>query len=333
MLSVTCLRNHDDLSSLQADWQRLAAGSLFSDWAWLVNWANNYVPAHELCVLVARDDTQGVAAILPLYREVSLVRGRTLRFLGSGKVCTEYQTVLSTNDVTLAEPAVRAIGDWLSQTSAQSEIEWDLMELESTSPDDMAMGWLMHELGQRGLSVQSHAAPCCWKVALKPTWDEYLEGLDKNVRRKIRKLVRDYVDTGRAELLVCESSDERQVAMQHLIDFHQRRLQDAGVEGCFSQPEFGQFLRQAVEELASTGRVWLGQLSVDHQPVSVSLFLRYAASAFALHPCRINIDSPQPPPCPPPPLRFRRTPFRRRRQSRRYLPRSQERRHRNRRRS
>ncbi|MCA9149894.1 MAG: GNAT family N-acetyltransferase, partial [Planctomycetales bacterium] len=286
MFDVICLRDPSELATLRDAWQQLAKGRLFADFDWLGSWADSYVNSGELQVVVARDQAGQVAAILPLYRDSSLVRGRTLKFLGSGKVCTEYQTLL----VRESEPAVviRAVAAWLAQSATEAGSEWDVLELESTHANDVHIGMLVDELSQRNLTIQVQDAPCCWKVTLAATWDEQLAGLAKDPRRKIRKIVRDYVDTQRATLSVAEGAEQQQRSLDLLIDFHQQRWRDAGIEGCFTQPEFERFLRQAVERLGAAGRVWLGRVDVDQQPVAVSLFIRDKANEYVLYQCGMD---------------------------------------------
>jgi hypothetical protein len=110
---IACYTNLDELVPLAADWDRLARGVPFRSWAWLSGWWRHYgVPLRiasgrgGLCVLVVFDGLDTPVGIAPWYWRQSAARGRVVRFLGLGDVCSDYLSVLC--QPTLEEPVAAA---------------------------------------------------------------------------------------------------------------------------------------------------------------------------------------------------------------------------------
>ena len=107
-----------ELNAYQRPWDELAGDSPFRSWAWLSTWWKHYGAGHDLLVLLVFDDTppctsesscrtglpgtDKLVAILPLYLETTHTRGRVLRLLGDGEVCSEHLDLLC-NSTRVAE--------------------------------------------------------------------------------------------------------------------------------------------------------------------------------------------------------------------------------------
>ena len=112
----------------------------FRRFEWLEPWWRHYGrDGWRLAVLVAEEAGRPVG-IAPWYIARSGKEGRVLRSLGSGEVCSEYQTIL-TNPGREAEVAF-ALADWLDTTGLH---HWDLLHLPSAGADDPAVAALSEE--------------------------------------------------------------------------------------------------------------------------------------------------------------------------------------------
>src|SRR5262245_10005132 len=146
MLQVTRITSADELLPLAGDWNRLASDVPFRQFAWHHAWWRHYgVAGRELFVLVVRDaeNPNHVRGIAPWFIEGTPSRGRVIAPLGSGEVCSDYQSLLTQPGD--AQAVSEAIADWL--TAAASDLNsnnaWDLLHLDSIPTSDEAMSRLV----------------------------------------------------------------------------------------------------------------------------------------------------------------------------------------------
>lgn len=288
MLRVSRIIDFQELRYERESWNRLSPASVLSSAEWLWNWWNAYAGDDELFVLTVRDASEKLVAVAPWYRSRRLATGNTLRFLGSGKVCTDYQTILTLPEH--RDAAVLALVEWLCEANELGRQSWDHLELDSTPQNDPALSLFSAALERRGAWIDVRPAASCWMIDLSGDWPSYRQRLKQRVRRKVRQLERDYLDTGRARLITSDEANNWQDGVERLVDFHQRRWATVGVEGCFSSKQFTSFLAQATGELMPLGRAWLTQLFLDDRPVAAALFLRNQ-DAYQLYQCGMDPDA------------------------------------------
>jgi CelD/BcsL family acetyltransferase involved in cellulose biosynthesis len=291
MLHVTRITQNQELRQFTSQWNELGTGRAFESWEWLVNWWHAFAGPDELYVLAAHDEQGQLQGIAPFYRESSAARGRLLKFLGSGKACTEYQSLLVRPES--CQRVAEAFADWLRDAARWRPNQWDALKLDSVAVSDPAMATFVSRCEHWGALLQQEPAPCCWRIDLPPSWSEYMESLAGNVRRKVRKLVQTYVDTARAAVHECSPGQDTDQVLDRLIDFHQRRWQEVNVAGCFSRPEFSQFLRAAAHDLSGRDGIALSLLTIDGQSAAVGLFLRDTDGTHSLYQCGTNPDCKQ----------------------------------------
>jgi len=270
MIEVDRIDSLSELSRHRDAWDELAGSRCLASSAWLWSWWEAYQAEHKLYVLrVKRDDhTMGFA---PWYTEITRSRAHAIKSLGSGKACTDYQTLLARpgEEVEVA----RAIADWLIENCSVEACAWDHLELESIARDDVAAHALVERFNEHGVNVAQRPATCAWAFDFGATWEEYFQGVKKNIRRKLRKLDRDYVATQKSKLVVLQEGEAIEPWFDRLVELHQARWNHVGVEGCFTTAEFRTFLRKAVTRLHEQQRVWMVGLELEGLLVGVSLFL------------------------------------------------------------
>ena len=87
-------------------WNRLAGDNLFQSWAWLSTWWKHYGDSNRLHVLlVFKNDTasatesepapEQLIGVLPTYIESRIGKGKVVRLLGDGEVCSDHLDLLA----------------------------------------------------------------------------------------------------------------------------------------------------------------------------------------------------------------------------------------------
>ena len=264
MVFVKRVTRFVDLAAYAADWHRLAAGDPFISWDWLSAWWNHYGADRELYVLVVTDDQHNVIGIAPWFVKSSATRGRRIRFLGSGHVCSDYVRILAcAADI---NRVAAALATWLKEANEKThpaEDGWDFLSLDGVRKGELSLNALRRELEANGHRSDDDATPDCWRNILGESWQEYLYRLSKRTRRKVRETRKKYIDAGRTEFEFAQDRQQFVEFYETFVALHQRRREDVGDPGCFASPHFAGFLRDAAGLFFRRGQLLLSRLLID----------------------------------------------------------------------
>jgi hypothetical protein len=305
-LRITEHRSFDELRPWRTQWDELARGVPFLEWAWLENWwlayghnqitrgslnessfgasSMNFFRAranHQL-LLLAFWDQDKLIGVVPWYLTNSISEGHVIRFLGSNEVCGDYLTLLCEH--TNTRSVVEELTKWLVETSENRTGRtalWDLIDLRGVFVNDFAMQSLMMSLYDAGLLVDTTHAFCGWRIELPGTWEEYLGNLSKQTRKKVRRLERTiYLDPQYQSRRV-ENRDDLERGWNILVDLHTKRWNALGENGCFHSARFSNFHRAMVEHWLNTDQLELGWIEKQGQPIAAEYQIRGNAGVYA----------------------------------------------------
>lgn len=268
-MEVVRFSNLDELQAHQVLWDHMAAGVPFRSWAWLSTWWRHYAAIGQLYVL-AIFDRGHLIGIAPWYQSKTLQYGQTLRCLGDVEVCSEYVTILC--EPGLERTVTDALADWLLQ--ANNRDQWDVIELTSTDPEDLATFALADQMAERGCCFHSEPGLGCWRAVLPLAWDDYLSRLSKDRRKKIRRLQKRYIDSGLAAWHTARTPEQLAVAQRILVDLHQKRRNTLSQPGCFASLPYRGFHEEVMPRLLQESRLGLHWLELDGRPVAAEYQLR-----------------------------------------------------------
>jgi CelD/BcsL family acetyltransferase involved in cellulose biosynthesis len=286
-VDVVRLRALDEVAGLAEAWNRLSGGVPFRSWEWNGTWWRHYCDDGQLYVLCVRDGQQ-LVAVAPWYVSRHPARGRVVRFLAAGEVCTDYQTVLclpgreaeasaAVADWLLAAAgqgsrhtprAVSSKEDSLVKTVASRDDGWDLLDFSGIEAADVPMRLLLEALAARRCQVHREAGLNCWRLDLPPTWEEYLAQLSKSHRGQVTRRVRKYFDSGRAVWHTVSHPDQLPEAFELLVVLHHRRWEHVGQPGLFDSPRYAAFHRDVAGRMLATGQLRLHWLTLDGRPAA-----------------------------------------------------------------
>lgn len=268
-MRVSCVSAIEEFSRLRESWNLLGGGIPFRRWEWYDSWWQHYGDGLQLFVLCVHDRTGALIGAAPWCLQHSPWKGRVVRFLGSGEVCSDYQTILCATG--RERDVARSLAQWLQAARERGSTRaraWDLLEWTGVGAHDSAMTVLAGELAGRGSRVDQVPAENCWRLEFPVTWDEYLARLSKSHRKQVRRVQRSMLETGRAVLHTVRHPDQFDSAFEILVDLHQRRWQSLGQAGCFSSPRYTAFHRQVARRFLEQGRLRLHWLEIDGRPAA-----------------------------------------------------------------
>jgi CelD/BcsL family acetyltransferase involved in cellulose biosynthesis len=272
-MHIQCIQTGDELTGsagLADAWNQLAADVPFQSWDWLEAWWRTYVeaadrPGHsaELATVAVRDDAGRLVGLAPWYFDSSSWHGRVLRFLGTHGVCSDYLGVLAAPGHE-AEVA-NTLATWLTD---EARGDWDLIELDSVDPENLAVCHLAAQMKSRGHLINLRPGPNCWQIPLPANWETYRAGLSQSHRKQVRRQERRLFATERAKLHSVNCEDDRLAGFEILVDLHQRRQISLGNHGSFASDSFRAFHQEVTRRFLRRGRLWLNWLELDGRPVA-----------------------------------------------------------------
>lgn len=256
---------------LRAEWNALARGVPFRGFDWLENWWKTYgCEGHkELFVLTVRDSHGTLLGLAPWYVEQGARGSRTIQFLGSGEVCSDYLTILSRAGY--EERVATALADWLCpppEPQPEDRTPWNVLRLGSVNEQDATLRPFVARLAQRGLLINHRSRSSCWRVNLPDSWEDYLAMLSKSHRKQVRRLDRKYFAGSRAHLHTAQSLQQVEYGLEVLRRLHQRRRESLGERGCFASRRFAAFHAQTARRLLDANQLRLVWLDVDGRTVA-----------------------------------------------------------------
>jgi CelD/BcsL family acetyltransferase involved in cellulose biosynthesis len=296
-MHVERINTWHELVELERDWNALAGDHPFHSWDWLAGWWKHYgdgvdvtderdgeAPGdRRLYVLSVFDDApvkadakgRRLIGVAPWYLDRSRFKGNVLRWLGSGKVCTDHLSVICQSEE--AERVTVAIADALT---TQFD-DWDRIDLGAVDGDNLTIEKLMVHLTERDCLVSRQAADSCWVVDLPTNWDEYLAGISKSHRKQLRQLERRVLESERVRWHRVRTVDDLERAWPILVDLHQRRRRSLGEPGCFASRAFHDFHREVAARLFQRGQLRMSWLELDGTPAAAEYHFAGAATTYA----------------------------------------------------
>jgi CelD/BcsL family acetyltransferase involved in cellulose biosynthesis len=280
--TVQHIRRREKLRPVVPAWRMLAGGVPFREPSWLVTWWEVYgasglgdFGSRELCVLVVREQAE-IIGIAPWYVEPSPLGGRVIKQLGSGEVCTDYQTLLAApgrEQAVAAAVAQFLLGDMHG--------DWDRLDLDGVVVGDVVLASLIENLEADVAAVERRPGPSCWRLALPPTFDDYLALCSKSHRKQLRRLQRDVLDTPQARWHTADTIEDFVEAWPIFVDLHQRRRRSLGEPGCFRSRRFTAFHERVAVSLLVRGALRLHWLEYEGRPLAAEYHIGAGRSVYA----------------------------------------------------
>ena len=254
-LCVEFVQTAEDLARLEADWtdlfKRAACRNPFLSHQWMATWWKHWGAGHCLITITIRDHAGRLVALAPFYSHqegTGRLRSRSVRFLGSQHVGSDYLTILCESE-RWVDDCVARVASSLKELRA----EWDFMELRDVDEESAALCALRAQLKTAGMSETVTTASTCPYTPLPASGDKFLAGLRSNLRYNFRRRRRTLEREGPLEFNVIEDPGTIAREFQHLVRLHSKRFTDKQEISSFLRPEVQRFHADAVQRMAEGG--------------------------------------------------------------------------------
>jgi len=142
------------------------------------------------------------------------------------------------------------------------------LALSGIDRHDPTMAHFFEACRQRGAITHCRPAHNCWTIDLPDRWEEYLAVLSKSHRKRIRRLDRDYFQTGRVRRHEARDPVSLTRGFSILVDLHQKRWQCRHQPGVFAATRFAAFHRDVARAMLDRGWLRLCWLELDGRPIA-----------------------------------------------------------------
>ncbi len=257
-MKVAALRQPDLFDKLRPEWNALLHRSqsdkIFSTWEWQSIWWSVYQPG-KLWVLECRDDSNQLVGLAPWFIQEQPLHGRVVRGIG----CVDVTDYL---DVIVDSSCQQAVIDCMARYVSEHRDEFNNIDLCNLPENSIAYTQLAPALQAHGFALDLIQQEVCPIILLPPTWDEYLELLDKKQRHELKRKLR------RAESAV-EKINWYLVGTEHDLDTELNRFLDLMAASHPSKAEFltdphnVDFFRRMSHAVFQNGWLQLSFLTID----------------------------------------------------------------------
>lgn len=274
MIDVAIVHDVGAFEAMRAEWTELleasAADSLFLTWEWLFTWWRHCAEGRTLWLVTVRSDGQlvGIAPLALAQPSLArLVPLRTLEFLGTGSVGSDYLDVIARRGF---ESMVLLA---LSRRLADHSLIIRLAQLDRTT----GLAWeLGRQLGQHGWRASSAATEVCPYIDLRGLdWQAYLEGRGAALRYNYRRRLRTLAQQGPVTFERAETPSGRRESLGRLLAFHLRRWDRRGGSDAFHRADLVAFHEELSALALCRGWLRLFTLRVGEKPLAEFYCFRY----------------------------------------------------------
>jgi len=253
-----CVNSIDEFKALQPCWDSLTRDPLRS-FAWHFAWWNSFQHLGQLCIYVLETDGE-IVGIAPFFQDRWNGQKR-LRFLGSGKTCTDYASLIVADG--WRNRFSKEIANSISNSASMLEMEG----VDGTA----SQAYMDESLANRFWRYETDLEPT-WQLDLPEDWQSFLSKSKKSLKRKIKKadkrLKSDEIEIRSTLDGLCFEE-----AWEHIVRLHQSRLVSKGKAGAFADENFEEFLHNAIASLAEEERAEIIVAYHEGGPIGAHLML------------------------------------------------------------
>ena len=259
---------------LEKDWRELERrapnSGVFQSFPWTRSlWRLERAQGVDLRIAAIRSEEGKLVAVLPLVleRRGRLLPLRVLRFLG--------QPFSDAHDLCLDKGAdevavVELLGAWLASGSEHVDLV-DLNELPSQSPLLRSRALLLE--GFEPQSIRCIRARERRLIPLPHSFDDYVQGLDRQFRKNFRRRRRMLADRFDVAYQIEDGFGDPENAVGDLIRLHQGRMREMGQRGLFRSETRREALGAGFHALLAEGTLRIHRLLLDGRVVAADAVL------------------------------------------------------------
>ena len=264
---------------LRDEWDELlcssSSNSFFLTWEWLYPWWKHLSGDRTLSVVTVRSGGR-LVAIAPLAsrprRLARMVPFRSLEFLGSDRVCSDYLDLIIERGK--EGEALQALGEYLGR-------ETHVLDMANLRRDTCLAAELTGELMRQGWSLCEGKTSVCPFITLSGhSWESYLATLGSDHRQNFQRRLKNATKKSTLRFEPARSPAEAREALAELVVLHNMRWRERGGSDAFDKPDLIAFHQEVSRLALDRGWLRLFRMTIDARPVALLYGFRYDRTVY-----------------------------------------------------
>lgn len=241
---------------------RSQANTIFNTWEWHSTWWNIYQPG-DLWIVICRDNSGKLIGIAPWFID----QGRVVRFIGCEDVTDYLDLIIDKKHIDIV---LGHLANFLKENCAM----YDHLDLCNIPAASSTLEKLPHLLQNNLFEVRTIRQDVCPIIEVPPTWEEYLQSLDKKQRHEIRrKLRRAEGVPDKIDWYTVDSSQNIQVEIERF--FLLMAASDENKQLFLQNEAHKAFFRHMIPLVFEKGWLRLNFLTINDEPTAAYLNFVY----------------------------------------------------------
>ena len=265
--------------NLSTEWNDLLCRSMianpFLTWNWMYNWWDTYgdrISDVSLCIITVIEDER-LVGILPGFIQVKS-NTHTFFFLGSQFESPDYLEMIrekQKSDVIFIENSLNYL---------LSKRRIDVIAFNSVLKDSLFLRSLNQFVSNNRLRSYTRFNKVCPFIDINGSWDDFVEGLSKNMRYNLRRRTRKMQNEFQAEFQIVNSYDKVEQAIDEIFLLHQLWFTSRKKDDSFLPDLRKDFHKKIGQSLFNQDILRIFQLKVNDKIIAVLYCYEYANQLF-----------------------------------------------------
>ena len=293
-LSLKIITNEKDFSTLHDEWNELvlkSSSSIYQTFEWQFYWWKYFASDNQYTLHIIQIYLSGkLIGIAPFFIQNYSIKNfrifQRLRLIGCGLNLGES----SSNAI--EEDGLSDYLDIISDKSYQSQTAYsvtaylkefnnlfDEIDFQNISQESFIYNYVIPLLGKNDFFIKMFLTDICPKLKVPASLDLYLQMVKSNTRRRLRQSLKQ---TNEDSICIIEDvfGFNFQSAFQHLKQLHQKRWNELGYLGLFSDERFGKFQDQVCKKFIEKGWLWFKVLKQNNKIIAARLGFNFNNSVY-----------------------------------------------------
>ena len=269
-MDINRIKNLEDAWGIAQPWRSLSHENPMLSPDWLLSWWKYFGNQSELFLLETKNTAGMSVGIAPFFACKKLASYQ-LQAFGTSNVCTDYVKLISSQED--ATEVTHTVCDYLaSHFGRQSAIQMGELAIEGIESGAPWVAVFRNAMQEHGFHCWETPLESSFRIQLPATWQEYVAGLSSSLKRKAKKMLAR-LESGEISFFSESQPDKIFQRLPDLQKAHQNRRNSLGQPGCYADPRFGPFLREATMLLAEHNQIRVEWCEKDHQVIAMHLVL------------------------------------------------------------
>ncbi len=305
-ISVKIVMNENDFYALKNDWNKIVQNSsatIYQTFEWLYNWwkyfgKGNQYNLHIILIYLSDESKDfegsdqskvdigkkliGIGPFLIHNRSIAEFRvSRQIRLLGcglhsgkSGSNAIEQEGLSDYLDVICDDEFKLKVAETLSSYFTYFKYIYDEIDFQNISNDSFIFTNLLPLMQKNEFNIAIKRSDICPRLIVPETFDSFMGSVKSSTRRRLKQTLKN-VEEGSLCKIEEVSLEDYDSSLLSLNQLHQKRWNELGYPGLFSDARVGRFVNEVNKEFLKLGILWFKILKINDKVIAARLGFKF----------------------------------------------------------